>query len=173
MFLPLDPVEVTVTTGIGNCEYEISVVEPHGVQAGACDFCNADVCVAAALEAVDTAVADATPDASPDGPGATTDPDMVPTDDDEPLSLPAVISIMSVGSLSGLVVLWFQFKRRRRRIISEFGENVEHVVNGDGGSGRWAGHVWTVIKGFFTVLTTSLRKSSPLSVIDSYFRQAW
>ena len=34
--------------------------------------------------------------------------------DDEPLSLPAVIAIMSVGSLSGLVILWFQFKRRRR-----------------------------------------------------------
>ena len=118
MFLPINATRETVTTGVGNCEYEIPVVKPHGVEAGGCDFCNADVCVAAALEAVDTAVADATPDASPDGPGVTTGPEMVPTDVDEPLSLVAVIAIMSVGSLSGLVVLWFQFKRRRRTTSS-------------------------------------------------------
>jgi len=118
MFLPINATYETVRTGVGNCEYEIPVVKPHGVEAGGCDFCNADVCVAAALEAVDTAVADATPDASPDGPGTTTGPEMVPTDDDEPMSLVAVIAIMSVGSLSGLVVLWYQFKRRRRTTSS-------------------------------------------------------
>ena len=48
----------------------------------------------------------------------TTAPDesvkVVPKDEDEPLSLPAVIAIVSIGSVSGLVILWVQFKKRLR-----------------------------------------------------------
>ena len=109
---PRGATTLPLTQYVDDCVYDYDVVEPPGIHTADCNICDADRCVP------DTSgVGGAVAMGRRAGGGATTaslyNPAEVSSEvEDEPLSLPAVIAIVSIGSISGLVILWFQFKRR-------------------------------------------------------------
>ena len=114
LFEPLGSTTLELTQYADDCVYSYDVVEPPGIHTEGCDICNADICVPGT-----TSVGSFRTEGRRGAKRVTTTaPDesvkVVPKDEDEPLSLPAVIAIVSIGSVSGLVILWVQFKKRLR-----------------------------------------------------------
>lgn len=113
VLLPRNPTILDVTSRREGCAYTFSVVEPPGIHTDTCDVCSAETCVPSSDEGFTVSGETFSPAdfvSGDDGEETAVET----TDDDDALSTAAVIAIVSVGSLSGLVLLMDQFNKRRK-----------------------------------------------------------